>query len=130
MSLGDFEIFFHIEFSCLIYRFWLFFSNIYFFSDCWSGCSKVAASDGVADVAVAAAVHVAAFVACYCHLPRSLHKHGASLEAPYPLHIHHSSWFKTAQVYWRCVFFIYIFFFLLLLNQVLYNFLLIIVRRN
>lgn len=60
-------------------------NNIYFFSG-WYGCSNVAAADAVADEA--AVVAGPAFVACYhCHLPRSLYKHGASLEAPYPLHI-------------------------------------------
>lgn len=59
-------------------------NNIYFFSG-WYGCSNVAAADAVVDVVVVAGP---AFVACYhCHLPRSLYKHGASLEAPYPLHI-------------------------------------------
>lgn len=57
-------------------------NNIYFFSG-WYGCSNVAAADAVADEA--AVVAGPAFVACYhCHLPRSLYKHGASLEAPYP----------------------------------------------
>lgn len=57
-------------------------NNIYFFSG-WYGCSNVAAADAVVDVVVVAGP---AFVACYhCHLPRSLYKHGASLEAPYPL---------------------------------------------
>lgn len=62
----------------------LFVNNIYFFSGRY-GCSNVVVADAVADVVVVAGP---AFVACYhCHLPRSLNKHGASLEAPYPLHI-------------------------------------------
>lgn len=66
-------------------------NNIYFFSGRY-GCSNVAAADAVADVAVVAGP---AFVACYhCHLPRSLYKHGASLEAPYPLHISQFFYFR------------------------------------
>lgn len=61
------------------FKFWS--DDIYFFFG--ASCSTVAI-DAVADVAAAVELE---FVECYCHLPRSSYKNGASLKAPYPLRI-------------------------------------------